>query len=174
MGIVYETYRLTEAGWCPNNPACPLLLYRSVNQNEPESLARWFEKTFAEHGWPPAWRYTIYDFPHYHSNTHEVIGVYQGWAEVRMGGTNGVIVKLQAGDAVVIPAGVSHQRLDGSDDFSAVGAYPKGFEPDQMRGVYGERPAADQRIQRIPRPNLDPVAGVGGPLRQEWPETVAS
>lgn len=36
------------------------------------------EKVFNVNGWGDAWRNGIYDFVHYHSMTHEVLGVAQG------------------------------------------------------------------------------------------------
>lgn len=166
--LTFESHRFDDAGWCPNNSDCPLLLYRSVCQGEPEIVAEWFEKRFAKNGWPPAWRYTVYDYRHYHSNTHEVIGIYRGRALIRFGDTAGKDIELRTGDAVIIPAGVSHQRIRASSDFHAVGAYPAGFQPDEMKGQPDERPQADKRIAQVPAPELDPLWGIRGPLRQEW------
>ncbi len=59
-----ETFILTENDWVPNNPALPILVYRELAGGDCEELARHFEGRFAEHGWPPQWRDTIYDY-HY-------------------------------------------------------------------------------------------------------------
>jgi uncharacterized protein YjlB len=59
----------------------------------------------------------IYDYLHYHSRIHEVLGIAGGSAIVRLGGNKGRIVKLKAGDAVLIPAGTDHQCLSASRTF---------------------------------------------------------
>lgn len=163
-----EDFFLSDAGDVPNNGLLPLLVYRKAREGEPEALAAEFEEVFARNGWEPAWRYGIYDFPHYHSTAHEVIGVYRGTARVRFGHTEGVTIFLSPGDVIVIPAGVSHECLESSQDFHAVGAYPEGQEPDMMRGNSGERPEADQRIEEVSLPAADPVQGVEGPLMELW------
>jgi uncharacterized protein YjlB len=165
----YEKHLLTDGGTCPNNPRVPLLIYRRVHgATGPEELAEWFEERFDANGWPPAWRYTIYDYAHYHSTSHEVIGIYRGSATVRFGDRAGITAELQAGDAVLIPAGVSHQRLGGTGDFHGVGAYPEGCAPDILRCQPGERPAADERIAAVAMPALDPIFGEEGPMKREW------
>ncbi len=166
-GVDYESHLLESAGWCPNNPGCPLLVYRQVLSEGDHRLAARFEHMFEQHGWAPAWRYTIYDFPHFHSTTHEVIAVFQGSATVQFGDTAGSAFELEAGDVVLIPAGVSHQRLDGTDDFQCVGAYPAGCRPDQVRkDGRGASVAGD--VRRVPVPESDPVAGADGPMHAEW------
>ncbi len=165
----YETFRFDSTDWCPNNQNCPAIIYRDVHSAEPEELAAWFEHIFAENGWPPAWRYTIYDYAHYHSNTHEVIGVYRGHATVQLGDTAGSPLELAAGDVVIIPAGVSHQRLSSSDDFTGVGAYPTGFDPDQIRkDRKNQKATAD--VNSVPIPKKDPLSGSSGALKTEWPK----
>ena len=46
-----------------------------------------------------------------------------------------------------------------------------GQEWDLNYGQPGERPAADHNIERVPRPNADPIYGVKGPLASHWPES---
>ena len=43
-------------------------------------------------------------------------------------------VRLEAGDAVLIPAGIAHKNIDSSADYSILGSYPHGQEPDMCRG----------------------------------------
>lgn len=166
--LTIEDFLLGDAVSIPNNPRLPLLVYRSAGTPDPH-LAAHFEKLFSKNGWEPAWRHTIYDYAHYHSTAHEVIGIYRGRAEVLFGHTNGVRLRVEAGDVVLIPAGVGHQRLEGSRDFHGVGAYPKGQEPDLMKPGIRERPAADERIEKVPMPKSDPV--LGGPLAPHWKQT---
>ena len=120
----------------------------------PEPSAAWFEARFAENCWSNSWRDGIYDFQHYHATTHEVLGVYAGRARVQLGGQGGPIHDLQAGDAVVIPAGCAHCRIEASLDFAVVGAYPGGAEPDLVRGPGIPDPG-------LPRPAADPILGPG-------------
>jgi uncharacterized protein YjlB len=164
----HELQCLPDGGWCPNNPSLPLIIYRQALSGHGEELAREFEHTFARHGWPPAWRYTIFDYPHYHSTAHEVIGVFRGWADVRFGDTTGLTSRLETGDVVIIPAGVSHERLDAAADFQGVGAYPEGCEVDEQRIERNDRDGAVQRIAVLPLPEADPLLGAPGLVRSHW------
>jgi len=152
----------SDDGTIPNS-WLPVLLYRGA-VSDPERL----DAIFASHGWTNGWRGSIYPYHHYHAATHEVLGVVAGWATVKLGGERGSLVDLIAGDVVVIPAGVGHRLLAGSDDFEVVGAYPNGADIDMLTGRRGERPAADARIAAVPRPDQDPLFGAGGPLESMW------
>lgn len=161
-----------DAGAFPNNPKLPVLVYKRVAASAPggdaEKLAAWFEHTWPQHGWKPTWRWGVYDFPHYHSTAHEVIGVYRGHASLRLGDRTGATLVVEAGDMLVLPAGTAHQNLGASEDFHVVGGYPDGQAADLLRGDPGERPAADERIRQVPLPKQDPLAGHAGPLAKEW------
>jgi len=166
-----ERYSIPDGGWCPNNPSRPLLIYRDTLEGSGEELAERFEQTFARNGWPPAWRYTIYDYPHFHSTTHEVIGVFRGEADVRFGDEKGFTARISAGDLVVIPAGVSHQRLWQTDDFQGVGAYPKGCDVDEIRKESNPSSAAvTDRIRTLGIPP-DPLQGGEGALGAAWKQS---
>jgi uncharacterized protein YjlB len=172
------TFLFGDDGSIPNNPALPVLIYKRVvtaaKPQSPEEIATWFERTWSLHGWRPAWRYGVYDFPHYHSTAHEVLGVYRGHASLRLGGSVGVTVVAEAGDMIVLPAGTAHQNLGASKDFHVVGGYPFGQSADLLRGRDGERPATDERIARVMRPTEDPVGGASGVLMQQWASTPAA
>jgi len=84
---------------------------------------------FERNGWGGAWRNGIYAHHHYHSTTHEVLGVASGSVRVRLGGDSGKTVVLRAGDVVVVPAGVAHKSEGESPDLVVVGAYPQGAAP---------------------------------------------
>lgn len=166
-----EQHLLKENGAVPNNARLPLLIYRGAlslpGSDEPAAVC---EQIFACWNWQGSWRNGIYPFHHYHSTSHEVLGVYAGHANVRLGGEGGggIEAVLSVGDVVVIPAGVGHCNLGASADFGVVGAYPDGHTWDLLRGWPGERPQADENIARLPRPTNDPLYGGEGPLRQAW------
>jgi uncharacterized protein YjlB len=162
-----EQFIFEDAGHIPNS-ALPLVVYRGVRSGSGERLAVWFEEIFSRNHWPAAWRYTVYNFTHYHSTCHEVMGIYQGNATLRLGNSTGVTLEVNPGDALVIPAGVSHRRLESSPDFCAVGAYPRGQQPDILRGRPDDRPTADENIARVSLPTADPVYGPFEGLVEIW------
>ena len=126
------------------------VIHRGVGKADPE----WFENRFAANGWTGAWRNGVYGYHHYHATTHEVLGCHAGTARVQLGGPDGAVHEIAAGDVVVIPAGVAHRRVDASDDFAVVGAYPDGVTPDLQEG------GGDPSIA-LDRPDRDPVLGEG-------------
>ena len=156
-----------DDGAIPNN-TLPLLLYREAFAANTTDLASVVEQRFAENDWTGSWRAGVYPFPHYHSTSHEVLGVYSGTATLRLGGEHGKNVEVNAGDVIVIPAGIAHQNIGADDDFGVVGAYPDGREWDLLRGLPGERPKADHNIAALPMPENDPIYGTDGPLRHIW------
>jgi len=161
--------RFSDAGDIPNNPTLPVLVLKKVIQaGKPEELARFFEETWPNHGWIPAWRWGVYEFPHYHSTAHEVLGVFSGQATLRLGGKTGATLSVEAGDMLILPAGTGHQNLGSSPNFQVVGGYPKDQKADLMKGTSGERPQADRRIAQVPLPTGDPIGGKHGPVGDHW------
>jgi uncharacterized protein YjlB len=162
-----ETALFKDDGVIPNN-RLHLLLYRGVLPTGGNEPATRVVQLFAANNWTNSWRNGIYPFHHYHSTSHEVLGVYSGSAKVRLGGEQGEDFEVRAGDVIVIPAGVGHKNLGASDDFGVVGAYPDGRHWDLLTGKPGERPQADRNIAALPVPDNDPVYGADGPLRRIW------
>ncbi|PWT84426.1 MAG: cupin [Acidobacteria bacterium] len=162
-----EQLNFKDDGIFPNS-VLPLLLYRRVITTNSKDPASVFEERFAENDWANSWRDGVYPFAHYHSTSHEVLGVYSGSAMLRLGGEHGKSVDVQGGDVIVIPAGIAHQNLGATADFGVVGAYPGGHDWDLLRGLPGERPRADRNIAALPMPDNDPVYGAKGPLRRIW------
>src|SRR5690606_36521321 len=121
-GLTLEPF--DDDGVFPNS-RLPLLFYAAAVPREAASPER-MEAVFAAGGWPPAWRASVFTFHHYHSTAHEVLGVAQGRALLMLGGPQGRSFEVQAGDVIVIPAGVAHRRLESSDGFLVVGGYPPG------------------------------------------------
>ena len=163
-------FHFKDAGGIPNNPRLPALVIKHAAPagRETANLATWFETEWPKHGWRAAWRWGVYDFPHYHSTAHEVLGVYRGHATLRLGDAVGVTIVAEKGDVLILPAGTAHQNLGASSDFHVVGGYSEGQSADLLRGKKGERPAADERIARVPLPAADPLQGKVGPLVTHW------
>jgi uncharacterized protein YjlB len=159
-----QRHVFADDGVFPNS-RLPVLVYRGVLA---APSAAGFEQLFDGNGWSSAWRNGLYSVHHYHSTAHEVLGIYQGRVSARLGGPGGVTVTLQAGDVVVIPAGVAHKNDGASADFRVVGAYPAGTGPDMQYGKAGERPGTERNIARVPLPAGDPVRGAAGPLAALW------
>ena len=163
-----QTFLIPDDGKFPNNDALPLILMRQVFDPKTKNLVQIIEKTFHTNAWERSWRNGIYDFHHYHSTAHEVLGLYAGRVKAQFGGPDGQVADAKAGDVIVIPAGVSHKNLDQSPDFRCVGAYPAGQSPDMQYGKSGERPHADQKIRSVSLPKIDPIFGKNGPLLEIW------
>ena len=160
---------LKADGTFPNNEQLPLLIYHGAFDLSQDNPASQIEETFDSNVWGGMWRNGIYSYHHYHSNAHEVLGCYTGSARVQFGGPSGITATLEAGDVVIIPAGIAHKNLDSSANFRIVGAYPRGqHNYDLRRGLPGERPRVDEHIARVPLPDSDPVYGASGPLVREW------
>lgn len=151
----------------PNN-LLPLIIYPQVVPEDVGDVARYFEDLFAAHHWLPRWRYPIYPWTHYHPNTHELLGIAAGRAQVLFGGETGRVVTVQAGDAVLIPAGVGHQQLSATEDFFAVGAYPRGMQPETRRNDPALMPQSVVDISRVPLPQQDPLTGGEGAVTEIW------
>jgi uncharacterized protein YjlB len=111
----------------------------------------------------------VFPFPHYHAEAHEALSCFIGSATIRFGGAKGIEQKVQPGDVVLIPAGVGHENLESTSDFTMVGAYPPGQDPDLQRGESSKRPWALESIAtKVPLPIADPIYGTDGPLMKVW------
>ena len=159
---------LTDDGTYPNNERLPLLFYTGVITLAAGNAARTIEELFHVHHWGSSWRNGIFNYHHYHSTAHEVLGVYSGTARVQLGGPQGSVFEVRPGDVIVIPAGIAHRNLGSSPDFALVGAYPDGQNCDMNYGENSERPRADRNIAGVPLPGMDPVFGATGPLMKLW------
>jgi uncharacterized protein YjlB len=162
-----RTIFFKDDGVIPNSKY-PVLLYHRVRDLNARDPASQVQEHFASYDWTNSWVNGIYTFHHYHSTSHEVLGIYRGSASVRLGGEKGQTFTVQAGDVLVIPAGVGHKNLGSSEDFGVIGAYPGGRQWDLLTGQPGERPKADENIAALPIPETDPVYGPIGPLGKLW------
>lgn len=156
---------LAADGAIPNHPRWPLLVYPGVLQDpSPEA----FEELFARNRWPAAWRNGVFPFHHYHSNSHEALGVYEGEVTVQFGGDAGVSVSAKPGDVIVLPAGTGHRKLSSRGTLGIVGAYPEGQRPDTCMPALARAAKGAAAVARVPLPACDPVYGPGGPLFTYW------
>ncbi|RKR04385.1 uncharacterized protein YjlB [Kushneria sinocarnis] len=163
------TRQFDDDGRTPNS-VLPVLHYRpGQSLEEGEALAQQLEALFHANEWPVQWRGGVFGFHHYHSVSHEVLGIFRGSATLMLGGESGERVTVQAGDVIVLPAGVGHCRLEASRDFTLTAGYP----PDQQdwdlcRSGEDDIAAARQRIGFVGRPAADPLLGREGALPQYW------
>jgi uncharacterized protein YjlB len=167
-----EEHTFRDDGETPNNQNFPFLIYRDAvvldGKHDPAAI---FEELFAENGWGDSWRDSIYDFLHFHTHTHEVLGIARGSAHVQFGGKHGPVLEVKAGDVIVQPAGTGHERIGAPNNLLVVGAYPQGAgggkydepEPDDISPEEARR-----AIAAVPAPDKDPVFGADGPLTKLW------
>jgi uncharacterized protein YjlB len=164
-----QAFRFEDDGETPNNPRLPLVVYRAAvrlaGEHDPAAP---FERAFAKHGWGDGWRNGIYPFLHFHTATHEVLGIARGRATVEFGGAKGRALTVEAGDVVVLPAGTGHRRIEASGDLLVVGAYPRNASFDQKRPGQVDHKKAVAAIAEVPMPEMDPVHGREGPLMTLW------
>ncbi len=159
--------QLKENGQIPNNPELPFLVYQQIFESN-DSLKERFETAFKKNKWGGSWVNGIFNYHHYHSTAHEVLGVLSGTATVAFGGPNLLEVDVRAGDMVVLPAGTGHCLLSASDDFKVIGAYPEGQEDYDICTEKDEVEEKKRNIRQVPLPKADPVSGQNGPLMEHW------
>ncbi|MGA1834600.1 cupin [Rhizobium wenxiniae] len=154
--IVFES-----SDWVPNNQRLPVLRYR-VDVAEAEE----FDALFAKYGWSGIWTNGVYDYQHYHTGAHEVLGVKRGSAKLLIGGPDGHAFSVLPGDCQVLPASTGHKNLGCSHDFQVIRCLPSG----PARGHTALAPAEEMlsRIASLPLPRTDPVQGISGILLDKW------
>jgi uncharacterized protein YjlB len=161
-------HRLDAHEFFPNS-RLPVLLYRAAFKLiASANAAATIEKTFVRNGWSSGWRDGVYNYHHYHSTAHEVLGCYAGRALIQVGGPDGPVLEFKRGDVLLLPAGATHKSPESSKDFSVVGAYAQGRPYDLRRGREEELIEAERHISEVPLPERDPVYGENGPLKQHW------
>jgi uncharacterized protein YjlB len=166
--MTVESMTFPPSGFVPNHPHLPALIYRNAIVIDPRAgdPASLFEDLFAKNGWQGIWRDGVFDYQHYHTGAHEVLGIANGRGLLLVGGPDGTEISVHAGDCLVLPAGTGHMKLEASRDFVVVGAYPPSQHADLQTG-----PADSQglsRISSLPVPQTDPLRGRDGPLLRHW------
>ncbi|KAI6873161.1 hypothetical protein KC343_g9944 [Hortaea werneckii] len=145
----------------------PLLIYRAAFP-PPLTNASLIESHLTSVGVvAPQWRYTMYSTSHFHSTSHEVLGIANGRARLCFGHEENegrVVEEVRKGDVVVVPAGVAHRLMEDLEGgFAMVGSYPKGCNWDMCYGQAGEE-AKIEKIKDLPWFTRDPVYGDSGPV----------
>lgn len=153
-----DMFYFKDDGITPNS-SLPVLIYRGLFQDDYECCEKWLEEKFLSNSWSRGCKNARHDFYHYHSNTHEVLGICDGEGRIEIGGNNGIRTEMHKGDVIVIPAGVGHRFYDLNADFAVVAAYPDNIIPDLKKGTIEERGEAIQNISNIKPPKLDPILG---------------
>lgn len=161
------TLKFEDDGRIPNNPDLPLVVYQDVLPDDDDMISA-CRSLFSRNGWGGIWVDGVFNYHHYHSTAHEVLGVVSGTAEIQFGGEGGQVISVRKKDVVIIPAGVGHCRISTSPHFQVVGAYPAGQDWDLRTGTPGERPEVLNNIRAVSRPESDPVFGSNGYLLELW------
>ncbi|PKE48117.1 hypothetical protein CW677_04815 [Macrococcoides caseolyticum] len=143
----------------PNHMILPVIIYNTEEHH--------FETLFENNAWHNIWTNSVYDYHHFHPNQHEVLGVKSGRATLLIGGENGQNITVTQGDVLLLPAGYGHKKLDQSDDFTIVGAYPDTTAA-QILTSYEDINEVNKMINTVPLPDTDPVGGNTGPMFKEW------
>jgi uncharacterized protein YjlB len=162
--VTPQQLNLKPNGWMPNS-SLPVLLYRNALPTG-RDLADEMERLFAANQWPPQWRNGVFDFHHYHSTAHEVLGFAAGHADLVLGGEGGESITVRAGDVAVLPAGTGHCRVTASDDFLVIGAYPENEHWDICRTAATLE--VFERMRQVRFPASDPLTGASGALPKLW------
>jgi len=152
----------------PNNDHLPVLVYKHAFDSQDKKMAESIENKFRENNWTNSWRNGILEKHHYHSNTHEALGISSGRCKVQLGGPNGIVLEAEKGDVLILPAGIAHKNLGCSNDFECIGGYPDGIGPDMRYGKPEEREESDENIRKVVLPETDPVFGYDGALITYW------
>lgn len=166
-----ETYQCGAKGRLPNS-RFPVVIHRHAVPDGGKDAVR---NRFRENGWLNNWFYAgVYEYAHFHSTTHECLGCVSGWMDLALFGNGGETVRLEAGDILLMPAGVSHEMVGHSKDVMMCGGYPDGRDWDNIQEAFiseEEYRAAAKRIMMLPVPPRDPATG--DPIR-EWLDAPSS
>lgn len=167
-----ELLTFHDNGAVPNSHL-PVVYFRALGDfldKDPDSLRQDIELRVRENNWYVDWFDTdaVFRYTHYHSTAHEMLVVLNGVATLHIGGLGGKDLPLKAGDAVVIPAGVAHQRISGDKDFMVAGLYPSGQTWDLLRQTKADYEAAKKNLPHVSLPTADPFWGSDGPLMNFW------
>src|SRR4029077_13178868 len=134
----------------------PLIVFRGAVKAHGKDAAEECLSLFARNGWGGGWTDGIHPYHHFHATTHEALGIVSGSGRVRFGGRSGPVVAVEAGDAGIIPAGLSHCTEGAREHLVVVAAYPGARRPDGERSGSDEiTEAARKGVRAVPLPEAD-------------------
>lgn len=151
----------------PNN-SLPVLVYQQIIPPNVQDAADYLEQLFISNNWSNNWRDIVLAWNHYHSSTHEVLGISKGSIKLHLGGKHGKVIEAQQGDVLILPAGVGHYSLEPDKDYEVIGGYPEGRRWDMIYDEPEKYQAAVKAIASLPLPGTDPILGAEGPLTRLW------
>ncbi|XXH00782.1 hypothetical protein Hte_007133 [Hypoxylon texense] len=176
-----ELHYLEETPWVPNSKL-PIVVYRGALAHcENEDAVK--EALEANGGWKKGGAWNAWFKAHFHPNAHECYGVVQGTSELSLGRSpldppeKGMSLKVDRGDVIVLPAGVSHCSSTASSDYRFVVLFPTGAP--RWVSVWFDQPmetVSDYKIQsqKVSLPSHDPIYGEGAGLVETWSKLLAS
>ncbi|KAL2796763.1 RmlC-like cupin domain-containing protein [Aspergillus keveii] len=166
---IQVTYRqIPEWERIPNTSlqSKPLMIYHQAFDASADELSEHLQRVGEV---SPSWVYSMYSQTHFHSTSHEVLGVVSGSARLCFGGEENpgrFEPTISKGDLIIVPAGVGHRLLSEPDksggSFKMVGAYPVNKSWDMCYGEPGEE-AKCKNIPTLGWFQRDPFYGSDGP-----------
>ena len=103
----------------------------------PEEAQTRFLPASGKIGWLNNWQYSgIYLYEHFHSTTHECLGCASGWMDIDVFGGGEQRLRVETGDVIIMPAGVSHVMRANSEDNLMIGGYPDGRDWDNIQEAF--------------------------------------
>ena len=154
----------------PNNPL-PVLYYENMLENalHEDYTADDVIAFFVRNGYDNGWANGILAEHHFHSTTHEALACTKGEVTVQLGGPNAAFYTLRKGDVILLPAGTGHKKLNASENFEIVGAYPKnGSEYDMQYGHASDYDSILATVADVPKPLTDPVTNSPKDIEEYW------
>jgi uncharacterized protein YjlB len=160
-------YLIEPRGMFPNSPL-PVVHYKQAVELPLLLPSLHIKNLFSKNGWTNNWTDGIYAYHHYHTITHEALGICKGSTQLLLGGNGGTEITIVEGDVLVIPAGVAHRNLGNMHDVSCVGGYPNGMDFDMNYGTWEEMERTLHNIASLPIPGTDPLLGLEKGIVEIW------
>ena len=100
------------------NSRLPLVVRHGAVTPDSNDPPKAFERVFSKNGWTGSWRNGVYDYHHYHSTAHEVMGIAAGSATIRFGGED--VVRHADGGQELIDVAVGHPARSARSAFGRI------------------------------------------------------
>lgn len=154
----------------PNN-ALPVLYYENVLESAlgGSYTGNDVKELFESNGYVGGWSGGIMDRHHFHSSAHEALACTSGELRVQLGGPNGEMFTICTGDVLLLPAGTAHKKLDATEKYEIIGAYPlNDSDYDFQYGDASDYEAIKETIKNVEIPHTDPVTGSSSHIEEYW------